>query len=630
MLYETVFQLRSLESPRVVREAVNSQECSPPAAVLGASESVWLCAASGALQRFSLTNLTEEQCIATADLLRSIRLQPAAELSVCLEVVAPSGQVLERAAGETRIAYLSTTPTPGTNIDENADVQGEIEAGGEVAAQPARTLTTLHYTSDCDAEELAKELMKVLPAGAPGVALLILTYVLQEVWEWQGSARELEELIFSRGDKRWQKQNLLPEGTRPWLVYSGADAEDEATAQARADDEMDRAMQRERAMMLASGPPTAAQAATQAGFEAQLSALLEGLDDSEELDPVLAAAVERLRQQMQSRTQPLLNQGGVHTSATASGPIGGGASGPFGSGGGGGGGSGGLFGGGQVAPANPDSVAGLPVGPRPPPIPQDDGGSQSPDGSRQVVVALPSGRQVVVALPSSGHGEDGDGGDENGDVGGGDGDGGGNGCHSGGAAGAGGGGGNGEVFHVTNHRGAHGSAGPDSPGRHLAVPPEGSVLVVPWRSFSISPELLRSVGAPYGTDTEAVGLWGERVVAAELMRAAASSDEDVTVIHVNAEEEAGLPYDIEIRSTLADGPTEVRCYVEVKTTVSQDKPLFELSLAEIDKARREGDRYAIYRVFGAGSESVSMASLHNPARHLSSGGGLTLYAGDGA
>ena len=53
-----------------------------------------------------------------------------------------------------------------------------------------------------------------------------------------------------------------------------------------------------------------------------------------------------------------------------------------------------------------------------------------------------------------------------------------------------------------------------------------------------------------------------------------------------------------------------------------------MTLAELDLARRAGSSYAIYRVFGAGSESVSVASLRNPAEYLGTAGGLQLYVGD--
>ena len=56
------------------------------------------------------------------------------------------------------------------------------------------------------------------------------------------------------------------------------------------------------------------------------------------------------------------------------------------------------------------------------------------------------------------------------------------------------------------------------------------------------------------------------------------------------------------------------------------RPIFELSLAELDFARRMGPRYSIYRVYSAGGPDVSVSQLHDPARQLSVGG-LQLYVG---
>ena len=63
-------------------------------------------------------------------------------------------------------------------------------------------------------------------------------------------------------------------------------------------------------------------------------------------------------------------------------------------------------------------------------------------------------------------------------------------------------------------------------------------------------------------------------------------------------------------------------YIEVKTTVSHEKSYFEVTLAELDWARRHLSAYTITRVFGAGSGTVHIASLQDPAEYL--GNGLTL------
>jgi hypothetical protein len=67
-------------------------------------------------------------------------------------------------------------------------------------------------------------------------------------------------------------------------------------------------------------------------------------------------------------------------------------------------------------------------------------------------------------------------------------------------------------------------------------------------------------------------------------------------------------------------------FIEVKTTTADEMAIFPMSLPEVDCARRLGARYSIYRVLGAGTPSVRVLKLHDPARHLQRGG-LALYVG---
>ena len=66
--------------------------------------------------------------------------------------------------------------------------------------------------------------------------------------------------------------------------------------------------------------------------------------------------------------------------------------------------------------------------------------------------------------------------------------------------------------------------------------------------------------------------------------------------------------------------------MEVKATSSADKPLFEMSIAELEFARMHGAAYSLYRVFNANSEHARVLKLHNVARSLTNGG-LVLFAG---
>ena len=62
-------------------------------------------------------------------------------------------------------------------------------------------------------------------------------------------------------------------------------------------------------------------------------------------------------------------------------------------------------------------------------------------------------------------------------------------------------------------------------------------------------------------------------------------------------------------------------YIEVKSTSSASRELFEVSPAEIDFMRRAGPAYMyeIHRVWDAGSRDVRLARLQHPAAHLAAG-----------
>jgi hypothetical protein len=115
------------------------------------------------------------------------------------------------------------------------------------------------------------------------------------------------------------------------------------------------------------------------------------------------------------------------------------------------------------------------------------------------------------------------------------------------------------------------------------------------------------------------GRWGEQLVARHLRETLASAKVD----WVNEEEERGLPYDIIVTE---HGGASGKTYVEVKATTSADKPLFEISFAEVGFAQTHGAAYSLYRVFNAKSEHAFVLKLHNVARSLTNGV-LQLFAG---
>lgn len=94
-----------------------------------------------------------------------------------------------------------------------------------------------------------------------------------------------------------------------------------------------------------------------------------------------------------------------------------------------------------------------------------------------------------------------------------------------------------------------------------------------------------------------IGLWGESVVAHYLDK----QKERGNIIDykwLNNDEEMGLPYDFEVYCAGDNGAQ--MDYIEVKSTASNDKGVFEISVQQIKFA--EGKKnFHIYRVFNAGS-----------------------------
>merc|ERR1712183_42024 len=83
------------------------------------------------------------------------------------------------------------------------------------------------------------------------------------------------------------------------------------------------------------------------------------------------------------------------------------------------------------------------------------------------------------------------------------------------------------------------------------------------------------------------------------------------VVWVNEHEETGFQYDLRIENVYSG---EVEAYVEVKTTHTSDKHLFEMSYLEWNFAQKEGNRFVIFRVINAGKDNVQLLSIANPFR----------------
>ena len=123
---------------------------------------------------------------------------------------------------------------------------------------------------------------------------------------------------------------------------------------------------------------------------------------------------------------------------------------------------------------------------------------------------------------------------------------------------------------------------------------------------------------------EDIGRWGEQCVF-EFLRNQAKyvpPDVQVEIIWVNERGNTTAPYDIEIRRHPCgvrgdDIRNTVITYIEVKTTSSEQKDLFELSVPELRFAIDNQEALHLYRVFNAGNpDSVRIRRLKNVAAHL--------------
>ena len=98
------------------------------------------------------------------------------------------------------------------------------------------------------------------------------------------------------------------------------------------------------------------------------------------------------------------------------------------------------------------------------------------------------------------------------------------------------------------------------------------------------------------SDPTAIGEWGEQLVRNYLEKFRHQADSNIASIeHSNSAYESGLPYDFIIHKN--DGE---KIYLEVKTTISDSKACFDISINQLVFAQEKGAAYHLYRVFCAG------------------------------
>ncbi|KAF4318610.1 hypothetical protein G195_008065 [Phytophthora kernoviae 00238/432] len=109
-------------------------------------------------------------------------------------------------------------------------------------------------------------------------------------------------------------------------------------------------------------------------------------------------------------------------------------------------------------------------------------------------------------------------------------------------------------------------------------------------------------------EREAIGRWGEEYVFNQLKQQHVNDETNLTVDWVNEQEESGLPYDLTLSSA-----GKVVEYIEVKSTRTMEKGVFEISMNELDQAAIHGSTYSIYRVFNAGNSALCrVIRMKNP------------------
>lgn len=119
---------------------------------------------------------------------------------------------------------------------------------------------------------------------------------------------------------------------------------------------------------------------------------------------------------------------------------------------------------------------------------------------------------------------------------------------------------------------------------------------------------------PGAADFE-VGRWGEKLVAQYLDKQKELGN-IIEYMWRNDEDEVGDPFDFEVM--VKDENGFHKDYIEVKSTKSNNKEVFQISVQQIKFADEKKNRFHIYRVFNAGdSERVRLIRLTDLDTRLS-------------
>jgi hypothetical protein len=147
--------------------------------------------------------------------------------------------------------------------------------------------------------------------------------------------------------------------------------------------------------------------------------------------------------------------------------------------------------------------------------------------------------------------------------------------------------------------------------------PSWELLELPSADRSSAELAALLTSLPLGEDdtAAAVGYAGEAFVARLLTQLPEYAGARIRWHNMDAE--SGLPYDIDVSSSGGE-----LTYVEVKTT-TVTRGFFDVSLAELEYARRHGERFHIYRVFpsavGAAASQLAVSRICDPVAALTRG-----------
>lgn len=157
------------------------------------------------------------------------------------------------------------------------------------------------------------------------------------------------------------------------------------------------------------------------------------------------------------------------------------------------------------------------------------------------------------------------------------------------------------------------------------IPLENAVWTKPTVAEAVLEDLALDFSLPNSLlvlngyeDNDDIGRWGEQLVYSFLNRWRESGEGPREITWSNANGESGQPYDFKLIFPSGCNTTQ-EVFVEVKTTVKQEKHFIHLSANELNFALKEKEKYHIYRVYGAGdSQLTRLCRIKNLAQHLHS------------